>query len=183
MAARAQKMPANFDPVADAARSAMDRAKGDLTAAAVAMEAAVRQDAKLREALTEPLLAGACMDAVRRIMHERRRSIWSGPKDSGIVGRTPPAVDVAGQASRVAQLAAGTLLMFPLPGGKRLAEATRDDVTKAAGFYDAQAKDMGVKARWLSLIAQSIPADKTVGEVLTAKRLKELQAEAQRDAR
>ncbi|MBI5940668.1 MAG: hypothetical protein HY859_09600 [Caulobacterales bacterium] len=179
MAQRAQKMPANFDPVADAARSAMDAAKGDLTTAAASMETAVRKDPKLRDALTEPLIAGACMEAVRRIMHERRRSIWSAPSEPIALGR---GADKASQADRVAHLASGTLLMFPLPGGVKLSEATRDDVVRAAGFYDAQAKDMGVKARWLSLIAQSIPAGKTVGEVLTAKRLKELQAEAQRDA-
>lgn len=182
MVARAQKMPANFDAVADAARTAMEAAKGDVAQAAAAMERAVRSDPKLRDALTDPLIAGACMDAVRRVVHEVRRTIWSGPSEPVIVSKAP-VVDVAEQSARVAQLAAGTLMMFPLPGGKRLAEATREDVSKAAGFYDSQSRDMGVKARWLFLIAQSVPAGKTVAEALTDKRLRELQTEAQRDAK
>jgi hypothetical protein len=176
------KKATTIDPVAALAASSMDAAKGDVAKAAAAMEKAVRGDPVLREALTDPLIAGACMDAVRRIMREDRRTIWSGPSEPIVIGKVPQA-DAAAQSARVAHLAAGNLLAFPLPGGKRLADATREDVSKAAGFYDSQARDMGVKARWLSLIAQSVPAGKTVAEALTDKRLRELQQEAQRDAK
>lgn len=164
--------------VAEAARRAYDDASGDVREAARMLEQAVRMKSPLREALTEPLLAGACWDAIRKQVQETRRNIWNpGHRPLKPVPASPVSKE---QASRVVHLATGTLKMFPLPGGKRLGEATREEIAAAADFYARQAGDMAHKARWLQLVGQSIPAGKTAGECLTDERLAELQKEAAR---
>ena len=167
----AQKKAEPKDPVADAAKSALEAANGDVKAATAVLEKQVRGDRALRDTLTDPLISNACYDAIRRQCHVERRQVWAPPAEKLV------ATGVTG-AHRVVKLAAGNLLTFPLPGGKKLGEATRDDVAEAASFYKSQSEDMGHKARWLQLIGQSIPADKTVADVLTDKRLRELQSEA-----
>lgn len=162
---------AEVDIVAEAARRALDDANGDTVRAARMLETAVRAQSPLREALTEHLIGSACWAAIQTQTRVQRRAIWIAPRTEG----TPRATSVD---DRVVHLASGTLLMFPLPGGKRLADAKREEIAAAAEFYGRQASDMGAKARWLRLIAQSLPDGKVVGEVLTDERLRELQDEA-----
>jgi len=161
------------DVIAEAAKAAYDNAGGDLKKSVVGLEAMVRKDRGLRDALTEPLIAQACYDAVRRACHTDRKSVWKEPTERLVKGRTTG-------SARVVHLAAGNLMMFPLPGGKKLGEATRGEIGEAATFYEKQAGDMTVKARWLRLVAQSIPSGKTARDALTDKRLRELQVEAKR---
>jgi hypothetical protein len=159
------------DLVAEAAKTAYLKADGDVREAVRILETAVRQERDLRDALTDPLISQACYDAVRKQCHVQRRRVWAPPAEKLVKSK------VTG-AHRVVQLAAGTLLMFPLPGGKRLGEASREEIASAAEFYERQAGDMATKGRWLRLIAQSVPGDQTVGDVLTDERLRELQEEA-----
>lgn len=167
----AARKPADLDPISDAARAAYEANGGDLKKAVAAFEASVRGNRALRDALLEPLLADACYQAVARIIRTERRQVWSPPAEKLVKSK------VTG-SHRVVQLAAGTLLMFPLPGGKKLGEATREEISAAATFYEAQATDMGVKAKWLRLVAQSVPGEKKAGDVLNDRRLRELQEAA-----
>lgn len=160
--------------VAEAARRAFDDANGDVREAARMLELAVRMDTPLRIALTDPLLSGACWNAVRGQVRETRRAIWAAPK----MPTAAQATALKEQSSRVVHLATGTLKMFPLPGGKRLGQATREEIVAASEFYARQAGDMSHKARWLQLVGQSVPAGRTVAEALTDERLAELQSEA-----
>ncbi|HEX2554249.1 MAG TPA: hypothetical protein VHL98_11135 [Microvirga sp.] len=159
------------DPVAEAARLAWQDSEGNVKVATAMLEEAVRRSRSLRDALTEPFIAQACYDAIRGQVRTERKTVWSPPPAKRVA-------DAAAGAERVVQLASGTLLMFPLPGGKRLGEATREDITEAAEFYSRQAGDMAVKARWLQLIGQSVPPNRKVQEILTDERLRELQEAA-----
>lgn len=165
-----------------AARAALDDAGGDLNEATSMMIAAAEQSPPLKRALLEPFLETACRAAVRREIQSVRREVWTGSKSNAAGQSRPAAVTAQQQQARVISLAAGTLSMFPLPGGKSLGRATREEVAAAAEFYAKQSADMGAKARWLRLISQSLPDGKTVADVLTDRRLHELQIEAQRDA-
>lgn len=171
----AQARTKEVDYVAECARRALDDARGDVREATRMMQAAVKQSRKLRDLLTDPLIANACYDAVRAQVHVDRRNAWKPPSEKLV----PSKSGVTG-SFRVVQLAAGTLLMFPLPGGKKLGEATREDIATAASFYESQSADMAHKARWLRLVSQHIEGNKTVGDVMTDKRLRELQEEASR---
>ncbi|WP_156453760.1 hypothetical protein [Methylobacterium sp. CCH5-D2] len=178
--ATASQRNSSADAVAQAARAALKTANGDVRTASVALEARVRRDRALRDALTDPLLATACYTAVAVQVRQARRSVWAAPAASRQEAAAAPQRRAPEDARRVAQLAAGTLAMFPLPGGKRLGEATREEIAAAASFYEAQSADMADKARWLRLIAQSVPHAKKVGDVLNERRLRELQTEARR---
>jgi len=172
MAAAAKKLDTR-DLVAEAARAAFDAADGDIRVATAKMEQAVRGNRHLRDALTEPLISNACYTAVSAQCRSERKRVWTPPARTE---RFTPS-KVSG-AFRVTQLAAGTLLMFPLPGGKKLGEATREEISEAASFYEAQAGDMATKARWLRLVAQSMPTTAKACDVLSDDRLRELQEAA-----
>lgn len=164
------------DIVAEAAKRALDDAEGDVQVGTAKLEGWARLDPALREALTEPLISGACYDAVRAQVRTARKTVWSPPRTASGPAATPEAKER--QTARVHQLAAGNLLMFPLPGGKPLRDATRKEIGEAADFYEQQSEDMACKGRWLRLVAQSLTGKKTAGEVLSDERLRELQAEA-----
>lgn len=164
----ASSKPKESARIAAAAKAALDAAGGDVREATRAMERKVRQDRILRDELTDPLIGTACYSAVAAQCRQDRRKVWAAPNETVASHR-------AAGANRVVQLASGTLLMFPLPGGKKLGEATRDEIAEAARFYESQAGDMATKARWLRLVAQSVPGDSKASDVLTDKRLRELQ--------
>lgn len=159
------------DLVADAAKQAFDEADGDVRAATAAMERKVLGDRVLRDALTAPLIQAACYEAVTAQCRALRRRVWIAPRHET---STP-------ESGRVVALATGTLAMFPLPGGKRLGEATRDEISAAADFYARQAGDMAFKARWLRLVAQSLTGTKKVKDALSDERLHELQEAARHE--
>jgi hypothetical protein len=169
--------------VAEVARKALDDAKGDLDEAARMFEEVIRRSPALRDALTEPLISSACRQAVMAEVRIARHVVWHATRHQG--SDAPPRAMVTAEehVRRVVQLGIGTLVMFPLPGGKRLGEATREEIAAAADFYDRQSKDMGAKARWLRLVAQGLPNDARVSDVMTDERLRELQVEAQSDVR
>lgn len=171
---------ASADPVAEAARKALKTAKGDVQVAVAALEGNVRRNAVLREALTDPLIHEACYDAVRQQIRKTRHAVWTPPNVA--TGSRASKQAIAEQSARVIHLATGTMLMFPLPGGKPLKDATRAEIMAASGFYERQGKDMAEKATWLRLVAQCITGKKTAGAVLTDKRLRELQVEARKHA-
>jgi hypothetical protein len=160
------------DSVSACARLALAEASGDVGKATIILLERVRKDKALRHELLEPLVEYACHQAVSRELRSNRANVWSPPS-----ART---LERMSHADRVTALAAGTLLMFPLPGGKRLGEAVRDEISQAAVFYDRLATDTSHKARWLRLVAQSIPSGKTVRDTLTDDRLRELQKEVAR---
>jgi hypothetical protein len=158
--------------IAEAARRAVKEGGGDPRSATDILEAAVRKDQRLRDAIMAPLVRQACYSVVSAEIRRERSTVWNSTPKERVerIGRS--------QTQRVIQLAAGTLLMFPLPGGVKLGEATRVQIAEAATFYGRQASDMSDKARWLRLVAERVPEGKTAGQVFTDQALRDLQAEA-----
>ncbi len=115
-----------------------------------------REDAGLMAALMGPYESRAAYDAVRKGSRHLRRVIWDQSTTHAANGRVGALV-----AANMAML-----LEFPLPGGKPLRDATRDEVQDAADLYRKQAVDMVQKAAWLRLVAKNVPTGKTVGETL-----------------
>lgn len=159
--------------IPDTARDALDAADGDVVRATEIMHGRVLRDPTLYRPLMDPLVKTACYQAIRSQCKQTRRALWTTEQ--------PTAENQRGRVIALAGATMNTLLDFPLPGGMRLADAHRDDVTAAAEFYRKQSKDMGGKAKWLQLIAQHIPAKKKVSQVMTDARLAELREEAIRE--
>lgn len=150
------------------AQDAMTQADGDVLEATAALEEMARDDMSVWQVLTENLLKSACYDACRGICRSERRVIWHTTGS-----------DKGGNGERVKSHAA-TLMDFPLPGGKRLRDATKDDLIEAAGFYDRQAAQMASVAEWLTGIARKVRG-KTVGESMTEDQLRSMKDGQQRD--
>lgn len=108
--------------VSDIAEAAVDAADGEILKAARLMEQEVLADPQKYRALMDPLVASACHQAVAGVVRQTREKIWTAPNYTA-----------GGNGHRVHVLAsAQMLMMFPLPGGKRLGEATRDEVLAGA---------------------------------------------------
>jgi hypothetical protein len=166
---------ANKVSTSGAAERALKKAKGDARRATDILMDEARRDTELYTELMEPWLSQAAYAAIRQLCQRERKAIWTAPN-----------YDRAGSGARVVDLAKGnaeSLLNFRLPidGLPRLGDATREEVAMAAEYYGSRAKDMGAKARWLTLICQSITGRKKVKSVLSDARLRELQDEAARD--
>lgn len=152
--------------------AALAQASDDLRVATDLLAERAMADKKfLREHFAE-VVRRACYDAVAACIRQERRVVWAMPQPTTEQRR-----------AQVTAMAAGTVYTlhdFPLPGGKRLGDATREDVVKASEFFGTQARDMAWKSRWLNHVAQSLPPDRRVADVLSAERLEELRHEVQK---
>lgn len=124
--------------------------------------AAAEQSEEVYRALAGPYLRQFAFAAVGNIVQDTRDVIWSRPS-------APDA-----RAAALAQVNATTLYDFPLPGGKRLGDATREEIAEAAQFYMKQANDMAWKARWLSAVAAKVPKGKTARKALSIAAIAEM---------
>lgn len=155
-------------------QAAVDSCNGDLLQAAQLLERQAHNDAELSQAVTAPFLTRACWDLIRQYARTERRYIWQAPH-----------ADPQGQkGARVTHLAASnalTLLNMPLPitGLPRLGEALREQVEEAAIYYSTHAKDAIIKAKFLALIAQTLPKGKRVAEKFNEAQLVKLREKAE----
>ena len=152
------------DTVGSAARTALEKHSGDSAKAMHELVAMVRKDQKLRMALLEPLIEYACGNAIRSVIQDNRDRVWNSASNAG----------KPSQREQMMSIAKANLMIFPLPGGKMLGDATRAEVIEAASFYAKQAKNMAHKARWLKLVHDEMPEDKKVNEVFAEANLLEM---------
>lgn len=143
------------------AQEMMLEADGDVLEATAMLEELARQDVEVWQAVTDGLLRTACYDACRSICRSERRTIWH---TSGY--------DAGGNGERI-KSHSSSLMEWPLPGGKRMRDATKQDLIDAAGFYAMQASQMAAVSDWLGRVASKVKS-KTVGETLTDKQLRTL---------
>lgn len=160
---------AEIDSLTDAARIALATADGEVRRATdLLYERAMTDQAFLDHHFREAIRT-ACYAAVSGCVRQERRAVFAMPQ--------PTSPERRAQINALASGSIRSLMDFPLPGGKRLGDATRGEVSEAADAYGKQARDMAWKSRWLGHIAQSLPDGKRVADVLTDERLEELRAE------
>jgi hypothetical protein len=123
---------------------------------------AAEESEEVYRALVGPYLRQFAFAAIGGIVKDTRDAAWARP--------TAPDA----RADALAQVNAATLYDFPLPGGKRLGDATAEEIAEAAQFYLKQANDMAWKSRWLSAVAAKIPKGKIARKALTVAALAEM---------
>lgn len=71
------------------------------------------------------------------------------------------------RGDRVVILASARLSDFPLPSGKRLGLAHRNEIEEAVTVFRVRAGTAAFRAHWLEQIAQRLPADTPVADILS----------------
>lgn len=137
----------------------LDNSGGDVVTATNALEALARGNPEVWMSITDSLLRDACYNQITALCRRERRKIWSAP-----------APDTKSQSNRVVNHAK-SILDFPLPGGKRLRDATKEDLSAASSFYQKQAAKMSSISEWLSSVAKRVKKGATVGDCLSEKQL------------
>lgn len=153
VAAKTADPPAH-DDLSDLVRRALEQTD-DLQSAARALLAMCRSRPALYRVLMAQHEYDAARAAVGRLASHNRRLILSRPADPAPANK---------RAMHLAQVTSSAFLDFRLPGGRRLGQATAEQVREGAAFYIGRADDAYRKGTWLARIAKALPEGKTVAE-------------------
>lgn len=88
---------------------------------------------------------------------------------------TAPNYQKQSKTERIRLAFSDKLMDFPLIGGKRLGDASKDEVQASAASYLEQANTLAHRGRWLNAVAKKLNANTTVSQALTEAELRELQ--------
>lgn len=139
------------------------------------MMARVLGDEGMKAQVERRLLEAECrriLDATLATRHqEEKRRTGGGPLG---------AARKANIAEHAAAVRSALFDDYTLPGGMKLGDAMRSDLTEAMGVYLANATDATIKHRFIEHILQCLPAGKRVREAITEERAAELRELARR---
>lgn len=155
--------------IAVLAADCIKRADGNAQQATTYLIAEVSKSNALFRELMSPLLKTAAAELIGSQIRQTRNLTWDR-KEAAERGKSLALALVHGTVR--------SLLDFPLPGGKRLGDATAEEIATAAEFYRKQAEDMADKAAWLRLIAARVPANMVARQALTDADLQSMQKDA-----
>ena len=163
------------------AREALEYVAGNTEKAIDRILRQLKNDKILLRQIVEAAVADAVTYRVQSNIRNQRYSIVATIDRQNAAAQT---IDRERDKSRVIVLAeaiSSCLLDMPLAGGKKLSDASHAEVMAQIDRYEKQSGNMMHKARWLRLIAQSVPTwppGKRVGSIITEKRALELFEEA-----
>lgn len=155
------------------AQEYLTEAGGDTAAATRRLVLRLRDDEALRTAIAKEAIEAFAYLLVEQKMRNERMAIWTA-NSRAATPKTP--------VSALANGLVRALLDFPLAGGKRLRDATREEVLEQARIYTATARDASQKALWLRMIAARTQEGMRVGDCITEEAAATLRAEAQSTA-
>lgn len=171
---RAGRVSAERISLTDLARQALEDSDGMVEEATAALMAQVLKDRKLLQAVLQDAVETAATTLVTGAMRKDREAIQNSFRS----GATKPRIEGATMVAVVAESMIRSLLDYPLAGGVRLRDATRDLVERQAEIHGRLADNNKKKAKWFTAIAAAIPEGARVGDVLTEARVDELYTEA-----
>jgi hypothetical protein len=158
-------------PIATLVADAMDDAKDDKTAARAALYHSIRTQPKLWEQYQEDALQALVDRELNAIVTESRypgalvASCRLGANGNGNGGPPIPA----------SEYNPDRYLMFRLHGGKRLGDATRDEVDEQEQIFRTHSETSGHNSRWFKEISNRLPTCKSiVKKVLKGKMVETL---------
>ena len=169
-AERISKTP--IDPTSQLRRMAREqwrKSDGDLARAAAAMARILAGRAALRRRFYEVGVEHLREALLGEAMRADRRAIWQAQEH-----------DLESSNARVGALSRATaraLMDYPLWGGRRLGDATREEILESATQYQQQGRHMIASARWQLAIAKLLKPKQIAGKVLTESTLARLHKE------
>jgi hypothetical protein len=158
------------------ARESLAESDDNWDAALVRMRTRLAEDRRLYDRLIDPLIDDACWAAIRYESREVRRLMPGGDRfirnpDGGREGLL-----------LLAQENARSLLHFPLRGGKKLGDADKKAVLTEAEHYSKTSRTLGVRGRWLALVAEAMGNAPTVADELGDGELVRLLRQAEEES-
>ena len=131
-----------------------------------ALREAMEADPAVWRAIMEPwqdqAVARAIADAVAARRRGQRAHLWHRPAQ-------PDA-----RVEMLARTNGYTILDMRLPNGKRLGDATGEDLAAAVALYRQQSTAAADKAEFFAAIAARVPAGKTVAQSMRATEIERL---------
>lgn len=162
------------------ATEALEECDGDRDQAVAVLWRWLEGDAALYERLIRPMVEDALYSAVRAVDKSTRtalRSIAAEPLRLPVGPALRPPNPDRGIAGIVASVER-TMHDYPLPGGKRLGDATADDLLGAARHYRTQERANAREARFYELVHEAMQGGSRVSKVLPDASLKRLRRQA-----
>lgn len=162
---------------------------GDWDKAFAALRRLLTDDRELYERLIDPIIDDKCWDAIRHAAHRQRKDLqreMATPTpllplrpQQELPHLRPPNPDkgVPGIEAMVAR----KLYNYPLPGGKRLGDATPDDILKAGNYYRTLEATYRREARWFEMIHEAMQGGSCVEKVLPIAALERLRRRAEEE--
>ncbi len=178
MSAEAKAKDPGRELIVQEVKAAVKKAGNKIHNARILLVKRARKSEPLREALLENWLDRICYEEVRHLVGDGRAHLRQ-KISRGFAGAEDRALKDGGLLL-VAKTNAD-LMTFALWGGKPLGEGNREEIQESANKFSANARTSHVTGRWLSLVAQGLPSDKTAKDHFTNERLLELRWEAERD--
>lgn len=166
----------NYSKVAHVLRSC----DGDLQVSAVEVRAMLAEDDELRDYVIDAgitVLLQRVQKSVRARIWENEHKLSSSVGDYVETDRTPSNV-VVPQMNAGIELVVMSVFDYPLPGGKKLGEATKADLLNSSQISIKQGKTLIERGRWMGMLADRVPFGKTVAESLNESDVQRLMDEA-----
>lgn len=170
-----------MNPVQERAIVALRAVDGDRQKAAQLFRQWVEEDKALFEQLLHPLLDQAIWNAIRQATRTARKDAWENDCDLTIAplpSEMSRADSVAGLEAMAETTAHSLLDSFPLPSGKWLGDATRDEMLEAITFYHKQAHGNKVKAVFLEMVLKAMGNAARVRDRVDEQRVRALRDKA-----
>lgn len=164
-------------------RELLEQNEGNVQNATLLLEKKIQEDNDLFDDFREWWLHECCRQIVGTINRNIRRETFGMGSAGTIVKQSLPQPDRNINDAGLQQLArrnANNLLCTPIWGGKMLGKASGLEVQESAARFYAQGRDMTQKGRWFAKIAQKVPKDKLVSDILSHDDLEMLWLEAER---
>jgi hypothetical protein len=151
-------------------QQAYEQADGNFDKATNLIEEWLDENPTLREEIAQSLVRQAIRDHIQRFA--------SGIRTTFYVKR-PPGKDNTRGLERLAEQALKKWYDLPLPGGKKLGDAMKDEVKAAADYHLDLGRTHNSRGKFLSALAGSIPEGKKVRDVITEKKIEEIASSAE----
>lgn len=164
LVAAAEVHPRRPRSLEDLVAACVRDAFGDPATAAQLLQERIQGNRRAFKELTQPLLAGACLQAVSARIRANRPPEDDWSKDE---------YEEPDTSDRLHALAT-SLLDFRLPSGTILRDAFVHDVREGAAVYLERARRATKQARWLEAIAARMPRHRTVGDMMDEAALSQL---------
>ncbi len=154
---------------AQIARDCLVEADGDWKVAARIFKKRIEFDAALFKEVAESMIDEAIWQQIKRAAYSQRQSFWSASVKAG-----------EDDTKGIEQMAHKNLLEYPLSGGLKLRDATKNKLKEEAEMHDTFAESNASKARWYRLIIKAMGGADVVGLALNEVDLENLREKAKK---